>query len=148
MTSVWKERKRDSNARTPLSLASLPLPPCIPHTSRAGPAPRNGALIRDNTTGLYITSIQPVQRYRGAAVAELHRAHTRRRYYELESCPAQVKHGMYPSVEADTIYMWARPHPKNAIAEDAVPRPRNWELVCCAGRAMRARWLTHDVLDG
>ena len=55
------------------------------------------------------------------------------------------KHGMYPPVEADTIYMWARPHPKNAIAEDAVPRPRNWELVCCDGRAMRARWLTHDV---
>ena len=55
------------------------------------------------------------------------------------------KHGVYPSVEADTIYMWARPHPKNAIAEDAVPHPRNWELVCCDGRAMRARWLTHDV---
>ncbi|KAL4266081.1 Glycoside hydrolase family 71 [Pleurotus pulmonarius] len=39
------------------------------------------------------------------------------------------KEGVYPSIEEDQIYMWARPHPKDAeAADDNVPRPRNWEL--------------------
>ena len=41
------------------------------------------------------------------------------------------KEGVYPRIEEDQIYMWARPHPKDAEAVgDKVPRPRNWELVC------------------
>ncbi|KAG9221281.1 hypothetical protein CCMSSC00406_0008884 [Pleurotus cornucopiae] len=39
------------------------------------------------------------------------------------------KEGVYPRIEEDQIYMWARPHPKDAEAVgDKVPRPRNWEL--------------------
>jgi len=38
------------------------------------------------------------------------------------------KTGRYPAAK-DRIYMWARPHLKNAEAsEDRVPRPKNWEL--------------------
>lgn len=40
------------------------------------------------------------------------------------------KDGVYPLIEEDQIYMWARPHPKDAEAvDDNVSRPRNWELV-------------------
>ncbi|KAH9927778.1 glycoside hydrolase [Fomitopsis serialis] len=38
------------------------------------------------------------------------------------------KEGVYPAIEADTIYMWARPHLKSAVTDDPVPRPRDWEL--------------------
>jgi len=38
------------------------------------------------------------------------------------------KEGAYPAIEADTIYMWARPHLKSVVTEDRVPRPRDWEL--------------------
>ncbi|KAF9494203.1 glycoside hydrolase family 71 protein [Pleurotus eryngii] len=39
------------------------------------------------------------------------------------------KEGVYPPIEEDHIYLWARPHPKDAEAtDDNVPRPRNWEL--------------------
>ncbi|TFY60257.1 hypothetical protein EVJ58_g5258 [Rhodofomes roseus] len=38
------------------------------------------------------------------------------------------KEGVYPAIEVDTIYMWARPHLKDAVTNDPVPRPRNWEL--------------------
>ena len=41
------------------------------------------------------------------------------------------KSGVYPPIETDTIYMWARPHLKTAVTEDAVPRPQKWELVRC-----------------
>ncbi|KAI9511468.1 glycoside hydrolase family 71 protein [Russula earlei] len=39
------------------------------------------------------------------------------------------KEGRMPPIERDKIFVWARPHPKNATAPDAVPRPRDWELV-------------------
>lgn len=39
------------------------------------------------------------------------------------------KEGRMPPIKHDKIFVWARPHPKDAIAPDTVPRPRNWELV-------------------
>ncbi|TFK21952.1 glycoside hydrolase [Coprinopsis marcescibilis] len=41
---------------------------------------------------------------------------------------AAFKKGIYPPVKKDQIFMWARPHSKNAVAPDRVPRPNNWEL--------------------
>jgi len=38
------------------------------------------------------------------------------------------KEGRMPSIERDKIFMWARPHPKDATAPDTVPCPRDWEL--------------------
>ena len=34
-----------------------------------------------------------------------------------------------PPISRDKIFVWARPHPKDATATDHVPRPRDWELV-------------------
>jgi len=39
------------------------------------------------------------------------------------------KDGTYPQIIRDVIYVWARPHPKDAIANEEVPRPDNWQLV-------------------
>lgn len=39
------------------------------------------------------------------------------------------KEGRMPPITHDKIFVWARPHPKDATALDTVPRPRNWELV-------------------
>ncbi|KAJ3504028.1 hypothetical protein NLJ89_g8158 [Agrocybe chaxingu] len=38
------------------------------------------------------------------------------------------KTGVYPAVTKDQIFMWARPHPKEASPRDPVPRPNNWQL--------------------
>lgn len=38
------------------------------------------------------------------------------------------KDGTYPEITRDVICVWARPHPKDAIANEEVPRPDNWEL--------------------
>ncbi|KAM5537876.1 hypothetical protein V8D89_008352 [Ganoderma adspersum] len=39
------------------------------------------------------------------------------------------KEGAYPPIERDRIFMWARPHLKDAEAtDDAVPRPDRWQL--------------------
>ncbi|THV06172.1 glycoside hydrolase family 71 protein [Dendrothele bispora CBS 962.96] len=39
------------------------------------------------------------------------------------------KEGCYPPITKDAIFMWARPHPREAQAScDAVSRPDNWEL--------------------
>ncbi|KAJ7032757.1 glycoside hydrolase family 71 protein [Mycena alexandri] len=38
------------------------------------------------------------------------------------------KDGAYPPIERDQIFMWGRPHPREAYAAESVPRPRNWEL--------------------
>ena len=39
--------------------------------------------------------------------------------------------GTYPPITEDQIYMWARPHPKDAIAwNDTVGKPTSYELVC------------------
>lgn len=50
------------------------------------------------------------------------------------------KNGGYPNVTNDNIYMWARPHAKNATASsDPVGQPTNFEVVrhfdlnICAG---------------
>ena len=37
--------------------------------------------------------------------------------------------GKFPTITKDQIFVWARPHPKDAITKDTVPRPRNWQLV-------------------
>jgi Glycosyl hydrolase family 71 len=43
---------------------------------------------------------------------------------------AAFKTGSYPAITQDKIYLWARPHPKNATAtSDSVPKPTNFELV-------------------
>lgn len=40
------------------------------------------------------------------------------------------KTGAYPPIDRDRIFMWARPHLKDAEAtEDEVSRPDRWELV-------------------
>ena len=39
------------------------------------------------------------------------------------------KEGRMPQIKHDKIFVWARPHPKDATAPDTVPRPGNWELV-------------------
>jgi len=36
--------------------------------------------------------------------------------------------GRYPAITRDRVFMWARPHPKDAIAPDNAPRPNNWQL--------------------
>ena len=33
-------------------------------------------------------------------------------------------------VNTDEIYVWARPHLRDAVASDPVDRPKGWELVC------------------
>ncbi|KAL6305085.1 glycoside hydrolase family 71 protein [Sparassis latifolia] len=39
------------------------------------------------------------------------------------------KNGHYSAIEKDQIYMWSRPHLKDADAtEDTLPRPENWQL--------------------
>ncbi|KAF9445315.1 glycoside hydrolase family 71 protein [Macrolepiota fuliginosa MF-IS2] len=38
------------------------------------------------------------------------------------------KVGVYPDINKDQIFVWARPHPKDAVANEDVPRPTNWEL--------------------
>ncbi|KAJ3824780.1 glycoside hydrolase [Lentinula raphanica] len=39
------------------------------------------------------------------------------------------KAGQYPPVHEDQIFVWARPHPKDAVASnDCVPRPEHWDL--------------------
>ena len=39
------------------------------------------------------------------------------------------KTGTYPTVNQDQVYIWARPHPKNANAPDPVAKPNNYEMV-------------------
>ncbi|KAI0917175.1 hypothetical protein AcV5_007718 [Taiwanofungus camphoratus] len=38
------------------------------------------------------------------------------------------KTGSYPAITEDKLYMWARPHPKDANAPDPVPQPTNFQL--------------------
>ncbi|GBE84927.1 glycoside hydrolase family 71 protein [Sparassis latifolia] len=38
------------------------------------------------------------------------------------------KTGAYPNIAKDKLYMWARPHPKDANSGDSVPKPTNYEL--------------------
>ena len=39
------------------------------------------------------------------------------------------KSGTYPTVNQDQVYLWARPHPKNANAPDPTPKPTGYEMV-------------------
>lgn len=40
------------------------------------------------------------------------------------------RQGSYPSITQDQIYIWARPHPKNADASnDPVAKPTSYQLV-------------------
>lgn len=39
------------------------------------------------------------------------------------------KTGSYPQITEDKLYMWARPHTKDANAPDPVGKPDNYELV-------------------
>ena len=40
------------------------------------------------------------------------------------------KEGIYPAIKRDKIYMWARPHLRDAEAtEDEAGRPERWQLV-------------------
>ena len=66
------------------------------------------------------------------------------------------KRGVYPAIETDTIYMWARPHLRGAVADDTLPRPQNWELVrngdrvfevCCVANVHRARRMIRSGLS-
>jgi glucan endo-1,3-alpha-glucosidase len=42
---------------------------------------------------------------------------------------AAFKTGAYPEVQEDKVYMWSRPHTKDANAPDGVGKPDNFELV-------------------
>ncbi len=39
------------------------------------------------------------------------------------------KTGSYPDVTEDKLYLWARPHPKDADAPDGVGKPTNFAIV-------------------
>ena len=39
------------------------------------------------------------------------------------------KTGQYPQINEDKLYLWGRPHPKDANAPDPVGKPTNYELV-------------------
>jgi glucan endo-1,3-alpha-glucosidase len=39
------------------------------------------------------------------------------------------KAGAYPTILRDRVYVWARPHPRDANSPDHVPRPTNYQLV-------------------
>ena len=39
------------------------------------------------------------------------------------------KTGNYPEITEDKLYMWARPHPKDANAPDGVGKPDNFDIV-------------------
>jgi hypothetical protein len=39
------------------------------------------------------------------------------------------KTGAYPTIQRDKVYVWARPHPRDASSSDHIPRPTNYELV-------------------
>lgn len=40
------------------------------------------------------------------------------------------KTGTYPTITEDKIYMWSRPHPKDASASnDSVDKPANFDMV-------------------
>ncbi|KAF9477895.1 glycoside hydrolase family 71 protein [Pholiota conissans] len=36
--------------------------------------------------------------------------------------------GAYPTITKDQIFLWARPHPRDASSADSVPRPTNYQL--------------------
>ncbi|TFY60494.1 hypothetical protein EVJ58_g5116 [Rhodofomes roseus] len=38
------------------------------------------------------------------------------------------REGSYPAITKDQIYMWARPHPKNADSSDSVGKPTSYQL--------------------
>lgn len=40
------------------------------------------------------------------------------------------KTGTYPTITEDKIYMWSRPHPKDAEASnDSIGKPNNFDMV-------------------
>ena len=39
------------------------------------------------------------------------------------------KTGSYPTVTTDKVYLWARPHPKDASSSDPVGKPANFDIV-------------------
>ena len=66
-------------------------------------------------------------------------------WLELSGYFARVfKEGVYPFIERDLIFMWSRPHLKDAVAtKDEVPRPDRWQLVSVQWQSLAilgARW--------
>jgi len=39
------------------------------------------------------------------------------------------KTGAYPIIQRDRVFVWARPHPRDALSSDHVPPPKNYALV-------------------
>ncbi|KLO14581.1 glycoside hydrolase [Schizopora paradoxa] len=39
------------------------------------------------------------------------------------------KTGAYPALTSDVVYVWARPHPKDATAPDSIGKPTNYEML-------------------
>jgi glucan endo-1,3-alpha-glucosidase len=52
------------------------------------------------------------------------------------------KTGSYPTVTKDQIFLWARPHPKDANSGDSVGKPTTWETVRLVSFARFARTKT------
>ncbi|KAJ7503077.1 glycoside hydrolase [Mycena galericulata] len=65
------------------------------------------------------------------------------------------KDGVYPPIQQDAIFLWGRPHPRDAHAPEDVPRPANWELmddvfwvvVLCVGPATVSLYTGDDDSD-
>lgn len=52
--------------------------------------------------------------------------------------------GTYPAITKDQIFLWARPHPRDAASADSVPRPTNYQLVSPLPSHTANRWLIHS----
>jgi len=39
------------------------------------------------------------------------------------------KTGSYPALTSDVVYVWARPHPKDASCSDSIGKPKNYEML-------------------
>lgn len=50
------------------------------------------------------------------------------------------KTGSYPDVTEDKLYLWARPHPKDADAPDGVGKPTNFAVVSFLHFPTQSRW--------
>lgn len=58
------------------------------------------------------------------------------------------RQGSYPSITEDQIYLWARPHPKNADAsDDPVAKPTSYQLVSGSFQSLSNVVVTLHIID-
>lgn len=56
------------------------------------------------------------------------------------------KTGAYPTILRDKVYVWARPHLRDAHSSDHVPQPTNYQLVRMLNSCGSRNKLTKFVL--